>query len=279
MSASRDLVLLICIGCLFSLSGCNPPKPSSQPNEAAPSNNGDSDKSTSVQKQDAKTNQAAKEIPANSPQSAKPDINDERFHLKLREIASEYLGFAMVNTKPLAAPADCAPATAPEDEMPQPKLSEADDGGHANKLYFLFAKDIANYFDEQADATEGQVLVKESWTSKESNPGARNMRNHASANRINPRVDVDGKVLEIGKRNLLFIMTKMKPDTDGTDDGWVYGVVDTETETVHVAGKVASCIACHQTQKDKMFRKDVVTIIDERVVEDSCVSEDCCTIY
>lgn len=50
-----------------------------------------------------------------------------------------------------------------------------------------------------------------------------------------------------------FIMTKLDPATEGTDEGWVYGVVNPKGE-VTAAGKIQSCMGCHMKgTKDRMF--------------------------
>lgn len=43
-----------------------------------------------------------------------------------------------------------------------PRVSEAATGGHAEKVYFLYARDHSAY--EDGRATRLQVIVKESWT-------------------------------------------------------------------------------------------------------------------
>ena len=158
----------------------------------------------------------------------------------------------MVNSIALVAPADCAP---PSDDA-RPMMSKSDhESTHGQKLYYLFVKDITHYLSQDGTPSpEGQILVKESWTSKTSNPDARNLRNHASGVRINPRVNVGQETIEIGKRKDLFVMVKLAPDTANTDNGWVYGVVEPNSQEVTAAGKVASCIRCHEDAKnDRLF--------------------------
>ena len=89
-------------------------------------------------------------------------------------------------------------------------------------------------------------------------PDARNLRNHASGNRVNPRVTVDGKTLKLGKRNDLFVMLKEDPKNKATDEGWVYGVIDSESYKIKAAGAVASCVACHEGENDRLFRDGVI---------------------
>lgn len=180
-------------------------------------------------------------------------VNNADFHEPLTAAAEQYLEFAMVNSIPLAAPEACA-AAAPEEA--QPMISQSDDtDSHGKKLYFLFAKEIAHYLDQDGSPSPvGQILVKEAWTSKPSNPNARNMRNHAAGIRVNPRTKVGDQVLEIGRRNKLFIMMKLETDTPETDQGWIYGVVDADSKAISEAGKVHSCMQCHIDAKhDRLF--------------------------
>ncbi|MFT7630944.1 MAG: hypothetical protein ACI87E_001953 [Mariniblastus sp.] len=191
---------------------------------------------------------------AKAPVAPEPDVNNPDFHAGLQAAAAAYLKYPMVNQVPAVGNVFCR---APLPIEPTPKLSQSKgaSSSHGKKLYFLFAQDIMRYLsDEETEAPEGQVLVKESWTSKSSNPGARNLRNHASGIRINPRTKIGNDVLEIGKRDDLFVMMKLKSDTPDTDQGWVYGVVASDTNKVKAAGRVASCVACHESaQRDRQF--------------------------
>ena len=45
----------------------------------------------------------------------------------------------------------------------------------------------------------------------------------------------------------------LDPKTPGTDDGWVYGTVSADGKTVTSAGRVDSCMRCHETRKDRVF--------------------------
>ena len=207
---------------------------------------------------DKDTSQRNSDDPAEQtdPAEQEPVINDPAFHEGLIEAANEYLGFGLVDHRIHVAPEAGAPAIAPGSEAPQPTMSTSDhESTHGKKLYFLFAKEIAHYLDQDgSDSPVGQAIVMESWTSKSSNPEARNLRNHACGIRINPRVSLGGQTLEIGKRNDLFVMLKLATETPNTDQGWVYGVVTPDTKEVTSAGKVASCMNCHIDAKhDRLF--------------------------
>ena len=280
----RNLSLL-CVLCALTLVGCSggdvannqPAKSSSKSNAVSPSNKTDTTTKTKtkkkldvVQTSSAKKNNSAstekvdvkplKPKQSKPPQPKKkikpsePDKNEPEFHDALIAATNEYLQYGMVNAVALAAPLNCAPATVGPRE-PAPLMSASEDSSsHGEKLYFLFAKDISNYMGQSSPAPVGQTIVKESWSSIEANPNARNLRNHVSGNRINPRTTVGDKVMEIGARKNFFIMTKLDKDTPKTDDGWVYGIVDSDTRKVIASGKVASCIYCHKdATNDRQF--------------------------
>jgi hypothetical protein len=44
----------------------------------------------------------------------------------------------------------------------------------------------------------------------------------------------------------LFMMFKLAEETPDTDLGWVYGTVSADGKTATAAGKVQSCIECHE---------------------------------
>ena len=49
-------------------------------------------------------------------------------------------------------------------------------------------------------------------------------------------------------------MYKTDPKTPGTDEGWVYGTVTADGKKVTAAGRVQSCINCHQdARNDRLF--------------------------
>ncbi len=185
--------------------------------------------------------------------STEPDINEPEFHDLLIEATQDYLLYGMVNSIARQAPTDCRPDDA---DSPQPFMSESEhESSHGKKLYFLFAKEIGHYVNpEGSPAPVGQVVVKEAWTSSSSNPAARNLVNHASGNRVNPRATVGDQTLEIGQRQNFFIMAKLAKDTPKTDQGWVYGIVDADSRKVLASGKVASCMSCHaEAANDRLF--------------------------
>jgi hypothetical protein len=106
-----------------------------------------------------------------------------------------------------------------------------DPGTHGRKLYHLYAKDFEAYrMSEVWTQPVGQVLVKESWV-----PASASSTKHPVA----------------GERAPLFVMMKTG-ESDG-DAGWIYATLTPDGKTVTAAGKIASCIECHESKKDRLF--------------------------
>src|SRR6185369_11988131 len=109
--------------------------------------------------------------------------------------------------------------------------------------YFLFAKKRDAYM-KLGDQT-GQAIVKEGWAAKEV-PGntALEAVGQRGNDRYLPYAKKDGKLFHADSLASLFIMLKLDPKTENTDEGWVYGTVSADGKTVTSAGKVASCMSC-----------------------------------
>ncbi len=162
-------------------------------------------------------------------------INDPEFHARLLQIAREYKDYGQVNKQLRIAPTLCkAPF------IPPPFLSSSkDESTHGKKVYYLYANPSDSYLalnmektDEKFRAKAGQVIVKESFVAEKAPKGT----------------------LLAGERKGLFILFKMEPETPKTDRGWVYGTVAPDGKTVTSAGKVTSCMNCHQeAPHDRLF--------------------------
>jgi hypothetical protein len=174
---------------------------------------------------------------------------DSRFISRLREAASAYSRYALVNQSPAWAPTMCA---APGPPAPGPGLlfSRASTGeAHGGKLYFLYAADVAAYRQSKqgkAGQGTGQVLVKESWL-------PRPVPRAAAAGRARA-IGPHGEFFEPGERGPLFVMLKLDPTARGTDRGWVYGTLTPDGWEVTSAGRVVSCMGCHDRgTHDRLF--------------------------
>jgi hypothetical protein len=200
--------------------------------------------------------------PADSPtlESGQP------FHGALLRTAGEYKAWGRVDDPTRFSPYYCRmppPAQAPP---AQARFSGSQDTDtHGQKLYYLFAKDRTAYLGPtDQGAAVGQVIVKESWTPEEVKDMKPGGTDWAKVIRT-PEIGPDGtdfypyatkgdKVYRAVKPTGLFIMLKLDPITRGTDDGWVYGTVSADGKTVTSAGKVESCMKCHQDAKhDRLF--------------------------
>ena len=174
---------------------------------------------------------------------------DPRFVPLIAAAFRDYKTWARVDDELRWAPWLC--------RMPQPgraRMSAAEDGGHARKLYSVFAKDQHPYPVLRVAAPVpqplGQILVKESYypelmdkpipqdelTALQEKP--------TTADHFNPYVRVGDQVYRASRLAGAYVVLKVAPETPGTDAGWVYGTVTPEGE-VTSAGRVASCMGCH----------------------------------
>lgn len=168
---------------------------------------------------------------------------DARFEEKLLEIGKQYRTFAQIGDLPQWAPTMCI--------APRPKLvlsASSDDDTHGHKLYYLFAKDKDAFLKATPDSSGviqplGQAIVKDSYRAVEvavDDP-------HAYAHR-------GGKGFKVGERHALFVMLKLDPATEGTDEGWVYATLTPDGKKVTAAGVIKACVGCHQdSASDRMF--------------------------
>jgi hypothetical protein len=210
----------------------------------------------------------ATQVPAESkkPAAGKP------FEKELLQIAKDYKAWGRVDDEMRFAPFLC--------RMPEPGRahvsSSQDADTHGQKLYSLFAKDQNAYFKlgEKKTVAIGQVVVKESWLPEEVKDVKPGRVDPKDVIRSKPEGDIrdaskdsklfgdhfypyatrGGKVFKATKPAGLFIMMKLDPKTPDTDDGWVYGTVSADLKTVTAAGKIESCMKCHQDAKyDRLF--------------------------
>lgn len=69
-----------------------------------------------------------------------------------------------------------------------------------------------------------------------------------------PYVRYNGRLYSAAMKGPLFIMFKMAPKTPDTDEGWVYGTTTADGKEVISAGRVESCMSCHQkAPHDRLF--------------------------
>ncbi len=194
-----------------------------------------------------------------------PALNSEQFHERLLAIAQAYPLYGRLDANPRWAPTYCrAPlATA--------HLSASKDTGtHGQKLYSLFVKQPDVYLDLAKQSPIGQVIIKESWVPELVREPAKAPQQVLSRtlkvrtedgktvkevqDRFLPYAQKDAKLYHAARQSDLFIMYKLDPATPDTDQGWVYGTVTVDGRKVTSAGRVASCMGCHQQAgKDRLF--------------------------
>jgi hypothetical protein len=186
---------------------------------------------------------------------------DPPFHKELLQVARDYKAWGRVDDPMRLAPEDC--------RMPTPAMARfsgsPDADTHGQKLYSLFARDGKAYGGvTDKGAAVGQVVVKESWTAEEMKDMKAGTTDWTKVIRTGdvgpggthfyPYATRGDQVFKASKPAGLFIMMKFDPTTPGTDAGWVYGTVSADGPTVTAAGKVESCMKCHQDAKhDRLF--------------------------
>ena len=161
-----------------------------------------------------------------------------------RAIADDYLSWGRVDDELRWAPFLCRQ---PLPGVARPSES-TDPNAHGQKLYSVFAKNHAAYPDGPND---GQVVVKQSWipelvTTPDAAFAPKSDSPFDAADHFYPYAKGDGGIYRAAAPAGLFIMFKVTPATDETDQGWVYATVSTAGQ-VTSAGRVASCMGCHET--------------------------------
>ena len=175
---------------------------------------------------------------------------DARFHAALRAAVRDYRDFGQLMDAPFEGPALCDTIRlehAEPDPLDVPRLSaSADVGTHGRKLYWLFVKDRGDYLshDGARAVPEGQVIIKESWHTHRiplADAADRDLRREDHA-------------LHAESIRTLFVMLRQARETPGTDEGWVYGALTPDGETVLESGRIQSCMACHmKAERERLF--------------------------
>ena len=196
------------------------------------------------------------------------------FDRELLRIAAEYKTWGRVDDEMRWSPELC--------RIPNPGLARfsasRDADTHGRKLYSLLTRQRGEYLKigKEKSVKVGFAIVKQSWLPEEvADPKeipARGIDRRKVVStpgpRMPPKDDVyatfgdhfypyafkDDKCYKAAKQADLFIMFKLDSKTPGTDDGWVYGTVTPDGKKVTAAGRVASCMKCHQdAPHDRLF--------------------------
>jgi len=132
-----------------------------------------------------------------------------------------------------------------------PMMSASEDEAtHGQKVFWLYAKDGAYQealaFEAQRGLTApvGQVLVKQAWSVKRVDASwVSEGENRAKC------AQQDGAWFAADEPRELFIMMKKAKSVQGTDGGWVYGVVTADGSKVVRSGLLQDCMGCHKAAK------------------------------
>lgn len=230
---------VLCLGFILAL-GCSEP---STPNQS-----------------EVPTSKALEE-PIVKPAEPLDDENNPAFHAQLQEIARTYASLPTVDGSSQAewsrAMGLCRmPIEGLDYRVGQVRFSfSKDPATHGDKLYFLHAKDRNAYLKPPASGSPvGQFIVKESWEPKEIEAEAVRYQCVRELKSIgkNPVALKDGKTYLASHMTGLFILAKLDPKTEGTDNGWIYGTVTPEG-TVTASGRVGYCMRCHASKPDRLY--------------------------
>ena len=181
---------------------------------------------------------------------------------RLLAIVAEYQGYGRVDDVARWAPADC--------RIPQPasvRVSKSrHNSTHGRKLYSLFARDRWSYV-AIANLTPGpdQVIVKESWIPEPVDPATIPSQFYtepvvplpgtrpsppvlgAADDQFHPFASDGTTTFRARERGPLFIMyNDADAPAEQSDQGWVYGTVTADGQTVTAAGRIRSCMGCHE---------------------------------
>ena len=190
-----------------------------------------------------------------SPNEATPSAGPD-FHQELLRVSATYRDWGPVDAEARVAALDCR-APSQVRILTTGYSASPDAKTHGQKFYTLYAQHRSEYLalDRTGRVTVGQAIVKETWLPEINKP--------VPDPSGGPTDVVTGDERDIrkgdnwhtaGKPSGLFVMMKLDPKTPGTDDGWVYGTVSADGKTVTSAGKVESCMKCHQDARhDRLF--------------------------
>jgi hypothetical protein len=207
-------------------------------------------------------------VARSTPVERKPDPS-RKFHTRLLEIAKSYKPFGRVDDDARWAPTLCRAPSLPAVRFSASKDTKT----HGQKLYSMFAKERKAYVaPPEKGQPVGQVIVKQSWVPEEiahKGQGGDPVRQKAKEaakgkdagsgatdkdDSFFPYARKSGKVYKASRQAELFIMYKLDPSTKDTDRGWVYGTVSADGKKVTAAGRLESCMKCHQkAAHDRVF--------------------------
>lgn len=227
------------------------------------------------------------ESAASSPQEtsnqerAQNDADVDPMEAELLTIAKEYREWGPVDTMASWAPLLCRRPMASDLHQVELRASKSDDDEtHGRKIYLLYARDRAAYKKAPNQTQEiGQAIVKQAWRPAEHPESERNEEGYArlvahlekigfpsshtmtidgkeTEMPIAPYVDRGEKIYRPDELDSLFIMFKMKDEDEDehSDNGWIYGTVSADGQTVTSSGRLDNCMGCHiDAGDDRLF--------------------------
>ncbi|HWB77196.1 MAG TPA: hypothetical protein VG755_19655 [Nannocystaceae bacterium] len=194
---------------------------------------------------------------ANAP--VDPPRNDDELAPLLREVATAYRSWGMVDNQFHWAPGLCA---MPMEGVMHSSAAEGE-GAHAQKVFVLYASDAMGYWkstDEKGRLPKSlaqphvltsrgdvaQVLVKESFVPAKLGEGSTAMHGHVRPAKKGDETFVAGDPMG------LFVMAQLTGRPANTDDGWIYATIAPDG-TIGESGVIATCRDCHAKEKDRIF--------------------------
>ena len=201
---------------------------------------------------------AAPSVDVETAASAPAETLDARFVPMMEKAFAEYKPWGRWDDEMRWAPGLC--------RMPLPgqaRMSAAEDGGHARKLYSIFVKERGSYSVSSGlkgkSQPVGQTLIKESYLPEpvaQVDPAevvSQEVPLGGTDDHFDRYARVGEQLYRAGAFAGVYVMAKLPAGTDGTDAGWVYGTV-TASGQVTSAGRVASCMGCHlDATSDRLF--------------------------
>lgn len=187
----------------------------------------------------------AEALPRRRP-GALPASPEERLQTDAQErllaIASEYARWQDVLGFAIWGPTDCVDphilrTVAKDGPSPGGLRKSSSHGGL--KLAHYYALDKQDYTrTDGALPRVGQTVVKEAWSPEP--------LTEQQALGMPVITAPDGKKYGAGHRTGLFVMYRLDPGTQGTDEGWVYGTMTADGKQVTSAGAIEGCVSCHK---------------------------------
>jgi hypothetical protein len=198
---------------------------------------------------------------------------DHPFNGRLLEIAGSYESYWVPSPALTGSVVLCEKnfdLIRPQDSRTVRLSAAGDSSPHGMKLYLLFTEPPLSDPGVEPPTGKwpvGQVVVKEAWLPEEAEdvgqplpavPRKLHVRRGdgwaEEEDRFVPYGRHGDKLYHAREKAGLFIMFKLVPGTPGTDEGWVYGTVTPDGKQVTGAGRLESCMNCHQdAPHDRLF--------------------------